>query len=246
MRAPRADARRALIVSLHDVAPDTLDRVRILRDELDEIGARPRVLKVVPERLAKSPELRAFLCDEVARGSEIVLHGYAHRAAGPLRGTVFDNARARLFARDAVEFLTLDEDAMRERIVRGRDALRELGIEPRGFCPPAWLAAPELPHVLCALGFTYAVSMWTLHDLRTDRRIWTPWLGVVGADPLQERLVSLGGALTLLAGPALGPLKVFLHPTPPDHAATRWVLGVLRRIRPELRIVTYSQLVSES
>src|SRR5579875_1511025 len=121
-----------LVVSIHDVAPATLGDVRYLLDALDEMGARPRVLKVIPNAdghgdVRAYPALVRLLADEVAAGSEVLLHGYTHRAAGPLRGPWPRRLRARLFAGTAAEFLTLDIAATRERLDAGRQMLRDCG-----------------------------------------------------------------------------------------------------------------------
>ena len=62
-----------MVVSVHDVAPGTLEEVRYLLRRLDAIGVGRRVLKVVPAAtdggLAGNPELLALLGEEVALGS---------------------------------------------------------------------------------------------------------------------------------------------------------------------------------
>ncbi|HEX5396787.1 MAG TPA: DUF2334 domain-containing protein, partial [Candidatus Limnocylindria bacterium] len=80
-----------LVVSVHDVAPSTLPDVQWLLERLDALGVRPRALNVIPREadngdIRDCPALVALLRREAAAGSEIVLHGYSHRAAGPLRG----------------------------------------------------------------------------------------------------------------------------------------------------------------
>ena len=229
-----------LVVSVHDVAPATLADVRYLLDALDEMGARPRVLKVIPNLdshgdVRDDPALLRLLADEVAAGSEVLLHGYTHRAAAPLRGPWPRRVRARLFAGTAAEFLTLDSSTMHERLDAGRQILRDCGVEPRGFCAPCWLAAPELPALLRRGGFAYYVTMATLLDLATGRRVPTPWLGYMGADALQERLVGIGARACLGVARPLPLVKVFLHPqgarSSPACARTLHTLAGLLRMR---------------
>ncbi|HEX5504831.1 MAG TPA: DUF2334 domain-containing protein, partial [Thermomicrobiales bacterium] len=235
--------------SIHDVMPAYAAELRRLLADLDAIGARPRVLKVVPHAadggpLAGAPGLVALLRAEVRAGSEVVLHGYAHRAAGPYRGPWPARWRARLFAGDAAEFLTLDRAALAARLEDGRRELRDLGFDPRGFCAPSWLASPELAATLRGLDFRYSVGLAALHDLRCGRRRWLPWAGYMGAGPRQERLIHLVGAALLAATPRAPVVKVFLHPQGvPDAAAYGRTLRLLARLVREREPVTYGQLL---
>jgi predicted deacetylase len=172
---------RRVLVSVHDVAPAWVEEVRWLLRELDAIGARPRSLLVIPchngrDDLRRCPELVELLQVEVANGSEIVLHGYTHARAGRWRGDPLTVARAALFAREVAEFVSLEWQEQRARLLAGREILEELGLPTRGFCPPGWLHTAELPDLLRELGFTYLVEMLFLLDVQLRRRLVTPWM----------------------------------------------------------------------
>lgn len=240
---------RWLVVSVHDVAPEhTRALQRLLRD-LDAFGVGPRVFKVVPNsavggRLDAAPALVDLLRQEVRTGSEIVLHGYTHRAAGRLRGPWPDRLRARLFAGGVAEFLTLERRAMVERLEAGRELLSGLGLETRGFCAPGWLAPPEIVPLLRQLGFRYYVGMSTLRDLRDDRCLWLPWVGYMGASPWQERLVGVGGQAQVAVARWFPAVKGFLHPQGiPEAQAYQRVLRLLARLARERQPATYGQLL---
>jgi len=234
-----------LLIAVHDVAPAYLGEVRFLLRALDAIGAQPRVLKVIPEDLATDGELPALLLKEQAGGSEIVLHGYSHRTAGPLRGPWPLRVRARLFAPSDAEFLSLTAAETTERLRAGRERLAAANLAVTGFCAPAWLALPELPGVLRSLGFHYYVAMSTVVDLVVGRRVRTGWLGYMGSDKTQERLVGVANALTRVAAGRLPVIKVFLHPQGAvESAACRRVLAVIPQLMTGRRLVTYGQLVS--
>jgi predicted deacetylase len=245
-----AAGQQRLVVSIHDVAPPFLEDVRYLLAALDGITVRPRVLKVIPnweqrDDIRGDEAFARLLAAEAAAGSEIVLHGYTHRATGPSRGPWPRRLRARLFAGTAAEFLSLDDTAMRERLAAGQEALKSLGIEARGFCAPAWLAPPHLPLLLRERGFSYYVQMLSLCELATGRRHWTPWLGYMGAGEAQERLVGLGGGAWLMVAPTLPVIKVFFHPqgarTSPACAR---VLSILARLAQARQPVTFESLLN--
>jgi predicted deacetylase len=238
-----------LVVSIHDVTPAFTDEVRLLLGALDAMGARPRVLKVVPAaagcgKIQDAPELIRLLRDEAHAGSEVVLHGYTHQAAGAFRGRGLERLRARLFARAAAEFLTLDGPQIAARLEAGRRALKDVGFEPRGFCAPGWLAPRETLSILRRLGFRYYVGMNTLHDLRSGRRRWMPWAGYMGAETWHERLVYLGGWALMAVAPLSPVVKVFLHPQGvPGSGDYKRTLRVLARLVRERRPTTYGRLL---
>jgi predicted deacetylase len=239
---------RWLIISVHDVSPAHCREVRRLLALLDDLGARPRVLKVVPNEagrgdLRQHPDLVELLRGEVQQGSELVLHGYRHRAPAPPRGPWTVWLRVRLFARSAAEFTALTNAEMLHRILAGRHILHAVGLDAQGFCAPGWLALPELPAVLRAAGLRYYISMGSVQDVLTGQRISTPWLGYMGADPLQEWLVGLAGHMTLELAPRLPVLKLFLHPQgAPTAPACRRTLQSLERLLQCRVPVTYEQL----
>ncbi len=242
-------ARPRLVISVHDVAPKSADDVRWLLDRLDDLGAAPRVLKVIPRQPASRPleedaELVALLRREAAAGSEVVLHGYTHQAAGRLRGPIAARLRARLAAGDSPEFLTLAPTAAAERVSAGLAVLESLGLRPAGFCAPGWLATPEIDGVLAAAGFRYSLTFATLRDLRIGRIRSIPALGYMGAGPTQEGLVGLERRLLMAGRGAFPVLRVFLHPADARRAqACRAALDAVERLCRERRTVTYSDLL---
>lgn len=248
-RGSTGGGERRLVIAIHDVTPAFTAEVRLILRDLDTIGAWPRVLKVVPNaadcgKIQDTPALLRLLQDETRAGSEVVLHGYTHRAAGAYRGRWPTRWRARLFAGTAAEFATLDRRRIVARLEAGRQMLRELGCEPRGFCAPGWLAPPEIAAILRECGFHYYVGMATLHDLQHDRRRWLPWTGYMGAGPWHERLIRTTGAALLTMRPRAPVVKVFLHPQDvPRSADYRRMLRVLARLVRERQPITYEQLL---
>lgn len=127
------------------------------------------MLKVVPNYagsrpLRESPELVQLLRVEVAAGSELVLHGYTHRTAGPFSGGPAARVRARWFAPQDAEFLSLSPEEAESRLRAGLEELAACGLKAAGFCAPAWLAPPWTVDLLRRLGFRYHVTMGSVHD----------------------------------------------------------------------------------
>ena len=242
---------RPLIVSIHDVAPSTLAEVRWLLDRLDAIGARPRVLKVIPDEagrgdLRHQPELAALLRAEAATGSEIVLHGLTHRCRGRLLGPWPDRLRGRLFAAGAAEFLALDPAAMAERVEGGQAILAATGLTARGFCAPGWLAAPGLAGVLRRHGFRHLLWRTSIEDLERRRRLRAPSGGYMGSGPAQEQLEAIGSALAAAAARG-SPRRIFLHPQgAPSSSRCRAALRSVEAALADARPSTYLEFLDAS
>ena len=238
-----------LIVAIHDVTPAELGEVRWLLGQLDAMGVRRRVLKVVPAvpGAPAGPELVDLLLGEVSTGSELVLHGWTHRGRGSLRGSALDRLRARLFAAGSAEFLTLPDEEVARLVAAGRAWLAERSLHARGFCPPAWLATAALAPALRDAGFDYVLTLRGLRNVASGTRIDLPPVGYMGAGSVQEALVRVGGAVVsgplraLVRSPAH---RVFIHPR---HASTSAdcarVLRQVGRLARTHRSVTYSDLV---
>lgn len=241
---------RQLLVSVHDAAPAYLDELRWLLAELDAIGARPRSLLVIPchrgqDDVRRHPKLVALLEEEVAKGSELVLHGYTHARAGRWRGDPLTVTRAALFAQDVAEFVSLEWQEQRARLLAGRELLADLGFETVGFCPPGWLHTPELPALLAELNFAYLVEMLFLVDVRDERRLATPWMGFMGTGWLHEELAQLGARL-------LGPwrvvaprISVFFHPqgAPRSSVCRRVLRQLARELERGGELLTYAAAI---
>jgi uncharacterized protein len=209
-----------LVVSIHDVAPSSLDDVRWLLSRLDELGVRPRVLKAIPapggQEIEPDSEVVDLLRAEQEAGSEIVVHGYTHRTAGPFGGSYWDTTRARLFAPDDAEFLSLEPGEAERRLARGRELLTQAGLAADGFCAPGWLAARWVDEAAARAGFTHVIGLLRIADFTRQRRRTVPAFGYMGADRTQERLVGVGGdtsvGLHRFLRDQFPHLRAFLHP----------------------------------
>src|SRR2546423_10691648 len=82
------EAPLCVVVSVHDIASPLTSEVCHLLAALDAIGARPRVLKVVPNAdgtrdLRDDPALVKVLAAEVAAAPEVGLAASTHRLGAP-------------------------------------------------------------------------------------------------------------------------------------------------------------------
>jgi uncharacterized protein len=160
-----------LVVSVHDVAPVTAGQTARWCADADSLGI-PVSLLVIPgpwrgASLIDEPGYAGVLRSRAARGDELVMHGWTHRAG--TEGSPARRLAGRLVARGAAEFGALDESQAADRLMRGRAVLRELGLTAAGFTPPGWLASAAANRALGQAGFRYTTSHFGVLDLRSGR-----------------------------------------------------------------------------
>jgi predicted deacetylase len=252
--------RPALTVEIHDISPAVETEVHAIRTALADIGIERLTLLVVPRYLdeqgrswdlRQSTRLMDWLRQEQTRGSDIVLHGFTHRAPGRppagLQNTFFHY----LFARGCAEFAHLNAAEAARRLRQGRRILRQCGLRAQGFIAPAWLQSPQAIGAVAGQGFDFTaffnkIMMFSQERL-PGRCIETPVLTFDAADPL----IDVGKrafmrALEFFARTA--PLvRVAFHPI--DVYGKRPVLHILSRLKQLLELrrhTTYAEILIQA
>jgi predicted deacetylase len=240
---------RQLVVSVHDVAPQTQPRVEHLLDVLTAIGVPRRSLLVIPNfqgegSLDAHSEFCGWLRDRGQHEDEIVLHGYEHVAVGQPR-SASERFRNRWFTQGEGEFLSLDYGEAFDRIARGKAMMESAGLHPRGFVAPAWLVNDAGLRAARNLGFQYTNSYLGVADLSRSRTHWVPSL-VFGPGHLNE---DLGIALQRQLARVLSRcavVRVVLHPPCVDHGGRlARVLSLIERLLRHREPITYLQLIAQ-
>ena len=138
------DIGRSVAFVVHDVAPGTWTACAQLLQMLDDLGARPVTILVVPhyhyqDPIVKDARFVAALDRRLARGDELALHGFHHRDDEPPPRTLRGFVERRMLTRAEGEFAALNEAAAAWRLAHGIEAFRALRWPLYGFVPPAWL-----------------------------------------------------------------------------------------------------------
>jgi uncharacterized protein len=213
----------SLIVSIHDVTPAHAREVERLWDLCAARRVAPALL-VVPNwhgqwPLHEHPTFVAWLRARATEGAEIVLHGERHDEVG-LQRRLRDALRG--FGRTAAEgeFLTLDETAATDRIQRGLRLLRDLGMQPIGFVPPAWLAGEGCDRAVRASGLGFTENQHAVRIFPSGRRLPSP---VVRWSSRSD--ARAWGSVAVAAGRwqlqrRAGLMRIALHPQDLSHPAT--------------------------
>lgn len=128
------------LISIHDVMPETLDRVRQLISRLRENGHPAITLLVVPGRNWSAEDIRQ-LVEWSDDGIELAAHGWHHRARA-IRG-VWHRLHAAFLSRDAAEHLALDADSIDGLMQSSAAWFTRQGLpKPTTYVPPAWAMGP--------------------------------------------------------------------------------------------------------
>lgn len=177
-----SDAGMRALVSIHDVMPETRERVTALLDTMPgRIPPERIVLLVVPGR-DWSPADLDWLRKLRARGHELAGHGWTHQCAPP-RG-LYHKVHSVLLSRDAAEHLSLDPTAIAALIRANFDWFSERGLgEPSLYVPPAWALGRVSRSVLRTLPFRYYETLSGVYDSSTDRFRRLPVIGFEADTP---------------------------------------------------------------
>ena len=121
----------------------------------------------------RDPAFGEWVCARAAEGAEIFLHGERHDEVGLPRAW-HDELRAFGRTNREGEFLTLDYTGARDRIDRGLERLRTLGLEPMGFVPPAWLARAETHEAARDAGLLVSEDDGAIYLHRSRTKVASP------------------------------------------------------------------------
>lgn len=236
---------RGLVVSIHDVAPATRDKIERILADLARHAVEVCSLLVVPDyhrtgRSLADPDFRAWLQEMEARGHEIVIHGFYHERARRLK----EGARARLVTRfytaDEGEFYDLAYDEALRLITEARDEFESHGFHPTGFIAPAWLLGAEAERAAIDAGMSYTTTLRTVRDFGGGRVLASQSL-VYSVRSHWRRTMSLAWNRSLARRLAANPLlRLGIHPPDLDYPAI-WeqILALLDEAMIDRRPLTY-------
>lgn len=241
---------RYIAVALHDVSPATWPQCQRLLELIAAVGPSvPVSLLVVPDyhargAIERQPEWRSLIDARLARGDEVLLHGWRHLDDSPDPRTPLAWLARRVFTHREAEFAALPVRLAAQRIEKGLHVFRRCGWRPRGFVAPAWQLGPGARLVLTDYPFDYTSTLRHLYQLpdwtalaawnigasvRTPWRRWLSrrWMSMLEAATADDPIIRLG-----------------LHPADADHEPVVQALrAVLERLLATRRPVTKGALI---
>ena len=240
------DGDKALAIVLHDVAPQTWPLYETFVASLDAIGRLPLTLLVVPDfhrrgALDTHRAFRAAMEARLARGDEVVMHGYHHSDELPLRCNPLDFFRRRIYTREG-EFAALDGDEARRRLQLGIAMFAALGWPVAGFVAPAWLMNRPARTALAGFPFLYTSNPAALIRLPQWQALRAPSLVWSARSVWRRRVSRHWNERRLRRAADEGLIRLGLHPIDMQHEAVRvfW-LRTIHELLPVRHALTKRQ-----
>lgn len=217
-----------LLISVHDVMPETLESVRGIVDAIERYGRRPATLLVVPGRdwrPAQIDELRRYR----DRGHELAGHGWTHEAAGP--PGLWHRLTGYAAGTHAAEHLGCDSAGVADIIRRCRGWFddHQLG-EPQLYVPPAWTMGRIRRLDIRRLGFRFFEYSSGYYDARIGVFQRVPHMGFDAETALRAAVLRFWNRASLNASHRYGWLRVAIHPRDPDLRMGADLTGVIRQM----------------
>ena len=236
---------RALVVSLHDVSPQTRAECAEILGELAALGVPRCSLLVIPDHHRRGhfladAECASWLRAQAAAGHELVMHGYHHERARRAGESVGAKLTTRIYTADEGEFFDLGRAEAAALVKKARGEFRQLGVEPAGFIAPAWLLSAEAEAALRELGCGYTTRLGSVVDLQTSRVFKSQSL-VWSVRSAWRRQVSRAWNGMLFRALAANPLlRISIHPVDLRHAPIwRQIRGLVTRALADREPLTY-------
>ncbi|WP_439509225.1 polysaccharide deacetylase family protein [Marinimicrobium koreense] len=198
------------LLSIHDVMPETLNRVEALLSMVP-VSARPgTVLLVVPGRDWRPGDLARLGCWQ-SRGLELAGHGWFHRAER-VRGW-YHRCHARLISRQAAEHLSQPRAALKALLADNhRWFARHRLAPPELYVPPAWALGELRGEDLAESPFTYVETASGLLHTATGVRRRLPLVGFEADTPLRALGLRFWNRCNRGFTSERHPLRIALHP----------------------------------
>jgi predicted deacetylase len=127
------------IISIHDVMPETMDRVLKLIEWLEALEVPPSTLLVVPGKDWTEAQIKQL--DSLSKkGYTLAAHGWRHKTR-PRR--IYHRLHSLILSRDVAEHLDLSSTEILDLIQRSKAWFLEHNLPaPDLYVPPAWALGP--------------------------------------------------------------------------------------------------------
>ncbi len=216
------------LVSIHDVMPETLERVEWLLSLMAEPVRRGTVLLVVPGR-AWQPDQVAQLARWQSQGLELAGHGWTHRAER-IQGW-YHRCHSHWVSRHAAEHLSQSRAALRELLERNYCWFIGQRLRPPSlYVPPAWALGALTADDLVASPFSFVETTRGLWHLPSGQRCALPLAGFEADTPARAALLRAWNWANAVWASPNRPLRLSIHPYDDELMLSRqlrqWLAGV--------------------
>jgi predicted deacetylase len=237
--------RPALLVSIHDVSPLTLEASRraVALIESEGVPVQALTLLVIPRHEDRAPldrhgPTRDWLRQLADTGTCLAMHGLTHRMEGRVRNP-WRWALAKGFARGQGEFLLSNRNDFARQLETARAIFRRAGLDEAllGFVPPAWLLSKAALTAVKESGFGFyeRFSGIVCRDV-----VWAPRLIGFGSFSVFEARTTIAyGRWQSMRAPE--DTRLAIHPADMARPCTvHAIRTILRNVRNRLQPLNYA------
>lgn len=201
-------------VSLHDVMPETFNRVEAILSDLQKKGLPPITLLVVPGREWSTEQLQKIR-DWAHNGHPLAAHGWLHETK-PV--TLYHKVHAALISRNVAEHLSLSESDLLNLMQRSADWFSNQNLPtPSLYVPPAWAMGSIRYGTLRSLPFSFVESTRGFLSVESGRYRWLPLVGYEADTEMRARCLRMWNASQVMLSRCTGRcLRLSIHPFDPE------------------------------
>jgi hypothetical protein len=198
------------IISIHDVMPQTLDRVEELLGKMEHLEPSAITLLVVPGLDWPNTQIETLKSLQHT-GYRLAGHGWHHRIK-TIR-TFYHHLHAELVSRTAAEHLSLNAREIDQLMRDCYHWFADKGLTlPDLYVPPAWAMGKISRKQLKETPFRYFESTAGLYDSETGRQILLPLVGFEADTRLRATTLTCWNAANRLLGSVRRPVRLSIHP----------------------------------
>lgn len=227
-----------LNVSIHDITASKLVLVEGLVEFLKSLKIEKISLLIVPKH--HDVESVSEIIDRIkplTEKNEIVLHGYTHL------GKRFSKLSYKnIFTDNEGEFVSFEDTE--ERIIKGIEVLKENGLMPEGFIPPAWLMRKDDFKVLKKFGFRFTTDRRYVYDLQTGKKYFSPVITFSSRRFIEGLSLSyVFISKKFIKNFSL--LRIALHPNDINSSRKTNLIGEIIRTNRQRKVVSLKEFLDE-
>jgi len=234
-----------VLVSVHDVMPETLPAVEQVVAMLEGQGWRRILLLVVPGRAWRDADIDRLHAWQGA-GHRLAGHGWTHRVDPRALRRPSARLHSLLISRDVAEHLALDAEGILALLRRCHRWFGEQGLAtPDYYVPPAWAMGPIAPHRLATSPFDEIEYLGGIYDVRANRFLRLPLVGFEADTRLRALSLRLWNGLNRRLTHVGTPLRIAIHPHDTRLQLAGDLLHYLVRYRPPVAATPRSRAASK-
>lgn len=198
------------ILSIHDVAPHTLQQVEGIIASLPEAAHEHLILLVIPGLRWSDKQLQT-LHRWQQRGYLLAGHGWFHKAKR-IKST-YHKLHSLFVSRDVAEHLSLDESEVLALMQKNRQWFIDKGFDtPDCYVPPAWALGKISRDALKRSGYRYIETTGGYIDAERGKNKRLPLIGFEADTRLRKYTLLSWNAINARFSSQNRPLRISIHP----------------------------------